>query len=156
MTRTKQLPGHFYRLLDLLWQLLTPGRPIPTNSTGKKHLLESITGTGIAQALASNADLVGLLRPVCPVRPTRSAHGLHMSRNPLRPGSAKELSSYSIRLGNHKNFAHSVLVRRLYPNVLVRIQSVSIIADNLFAHPALSLHLPAVSRRITIQIASSC
>jgi len=150
MTGTKQLAGHFYRLLDLLWQLLTTVRPVPTNSAGKKPLPKSIAGTGIAQALASNADLVGLLRPA------RSIHGLYMSRTPLRPGSTKDLSSYSIRLGNHYHFALSVLVRRLYPNVLVSVQSIAILADNLFVHPALSLHLPAVSRRITIQIASSC
>jgi hypothetical protein len=44
MTGTKQLLGHLYRLLDLLRQMRTPGRPTPTNSTGKKHLPGSITG----------------------------------------------------------------------------------------------------------------
>ena len=45
MTGTKQLLGHFYRLLHLLWQMLNRGRPTPTNSTGKNPLPESITGS---------------------------------------------------------------------------------------------------------------
>ena len=45
MTGTKQLLGHFYRLLDLLWQMLNRGHPTPTNSTGKKTLPGSITGS---------------------------------------------------------------------------------------------------------------
>jgi hypothetical protein len=45
MTGTKQLLGHFYRLLDLLWQMLNRGRPTPTNSNGKKTLPGSITGS---------------------------------------------------------------------------------------------------------------
>ena len=36
MTGTKQLLGHYYRLLNLLRQIINPGRPIPTNSIGKK------------------------------------------------------------------------------------------------------------------------
>jgi hypothetical protein len=44
MTGTKQLLGHLYRLLDLLWQMPNRGRPTPTNSTGKKTLPGSITG----------------------------------------------------------------------------------------------------------------
>ncbi len=46
MTGTKQLLGHIYRLLDILWQMLNRGRPTPTNSNGKKPLPGSITGTG--------------------------------------------------------------------------------------------------------------
>jgi hypothetical protein len=45
MTGTKQLLGHFYRLLDLLWQMLNRGRPTPTNSNGKKPLPRSIAGS---------------------------------------------------------------------------------------------------------------
>jgi hypothetical protein len=45
MTGTEQLLGHFNRLLDLLWQMLYPCCHTPTNSTGKKPLLESITGS---------------------------------------------------------------------------------------------------------------
>ena len=47
MTGTKQLLGHVYRLLDLLRQMLNPGRSNPTNSTGKKSLPETITGSQI-------------------------------------------------------------------------------------------------------------
>jgi hypothetical protein len=59
MTGTKQLPGHFYRLLALLRQMLNRGRPIPTNSTGKKPLPGSITWSKrpLSQALASKASL---------------------------------------------------------------------------------------------------
>jgi hypothetical protein len=46
MTGTKQLLGHFYRLLDLLRQMLKSGRPTPTNSTRKKPVPGSITGMG--------------------------------------------------------------------------------------------------------------
>ena len=45
MTGTKQLLGHFYRLLDLLWQMLNRGRPTPTNSNEKNPLPGSITGS---------------------------------------------------------------------------------------------------------------
>jgi len=44
MTGTKQLLGHFYRLLHLLRQMRTPCRPTPTNSTEKRSQPESITG----------------------------------------------------------------------------------------------------------------
>jgi len=47
MTGTKQLLGHDYHLLHLLRQMINPGRSNPTNSTGKKSLLETITGSQI-------------------------------------------------------------------------------------------------------------
>ena len=45
MTGTKQLLGHYYRQLDLLWQMLNHGRPTPVNSNGKTPLPGSITGS---------------------------------------------------------------------------------------------------------------
>ena len=47
MTGTRQLIGPIHRLLALLWQILNLGRPVPTNSTEKKPLLRTITGSGI-------------------------------------------------------------------------------------------------------------
>jgi len=47
MTGTKQLLGHGYHLLHLLRQMINSGRSNPTNSTGKKSLLETITGSQI-------------------------------------------------------------------------------------------------------------
>jgi len=55
MTGTKQLLGYLHRLLDVLWQLLTPGRPVPINSTEKNTPMKSITGTGITKRSSSNA-----------------------------------------------------------------------------------------------------
>jgi hypothetical protein len=57
MTGTKQLLGHFYRLLDLLWQMLNRGRPTPTNSNGKKTLPGSITGS---QAFVSERTVAAI------------------------------------------------------------------------------------------------
>jgi hypothetical protein len=55
MTGTKQLLGHFYRLLDLLWQMISRGRPTPTNSKGEKPVVGTITCTGIAKRSSSTA-----------------------------------------------------------------------------------------------------
>jgi len=55
MTGTKQLLGYLHRLLDVLWQLLTPGRPVPINSTKKNTPLKSITGTGNTKRSSSKA-----------------------------------------------------------------------------------------------------
>ena len=54
MTGTKQLLGHGYRLLDLLWQMLNRGRPTPTNSNGKKTYRDQLPG---AKRSSSNASL---------------------------------------------------------------------------------------------------
>jgi hypothetical protein len=61
MTGTKQLLGHFYRLLHLLRQMLNRGRPTPTNSTGKNPLPGSITGTFILQPSSFSLHLVRTL-----------------------------------------------------------------------------------------------
>jgi hypothetical protein len=60
MTGTKQLLGHFYRLLDLLWQMLNRGRPTPTNSNRKKPLPGSITGspTTVSPSIRSLNSLI--------------------------------------------------------------------------------------------------
>ncbi len=61
MTSTKQLLGHFYRQLDLLWQMLNLCRPTPTNSTGKKPLWKSITGSTTTIALSPQSLISSVL-----------------------------------------------------------------------------------------------
>jgi hypothetical protein len=65
MTGTKQLLGHFYRLLDLLWQMISRGRPTPTNSNGKKPVVGTITCTGIAKRSSSTSNREQNLLTTC-------------------------------------------------------------------------------------------
>ena len=92
MTGTKQLPGHFYHLLDLLWQMLNRGRPTPTNSNGKKPLPGSIAGTA--------KDLEGLLRPtrsILTIRQTIIKIPKTISPTPTtRPNNSPRAVNFSI------------------------------------------------------------
>jgi hypothetical protein len=130
-TGTKQLPGHLYRLLALLWQLFTPGRPVPIHFTEKNTPLKSTTGTGSQPFVSEKRSSSKSVR-------LRKAFVLEMrsSSKGVRPRKAfvleKRSSSKGVRL--RKAF---VFERNGPPTfaAIVIVQSGPKLADILFVHP---------------------
>jgi hypothetical protein len=108
VTGTKQLLGHFYRLLDLLRQMLDPCRSNPTNSTGKKPYRDQLPG---AQRSYSNAFVFERIPPS--PRSLNSSLLNHQIVFVPQPPSSERSSS----------------------NVLVIVQSGAKLVDNLFVCP---------------------
>jgi hypothetical protein len=103
MTGTIQLMGHLNRLLDLLWQLLTLGRPAPINSTEKNTPLKSITGTGIVRCSSPHAQIFY----------TQPPNGFRSTTTSIR--------TFFFERNSHPTFA-----------AIVSVQSGTKLADNLY------------------------